>query len=152
MCEDPYDKLATVRARVGDNLCVVFLDEASCQCISFLMSFHLIMCQIKNSKGPFGGLSIFMMGEFGQISPIGETSFVAALVTFCLSRQSLLSGRKRTLTVAQAAHLFQFIQRYSLTEQVRAGSDEFWCALIRRFDFSAKESSINKAVLDYLFE
>lgn len=147
-----YDKLATVRARVGDNLCAAFLEEASCLDIPLLVCFPLNMCQLKNRKGPLGGLSIFKMGDFGQISAIGGTSFVAALVTFCISGQPLLSGRMQTLVVTQAAGLFHLFHRLNRTEQVRAGSDEFWCAFIRRFEFSAKEPPIKKEVLDDLFK
>lgn len=94
---------------------------------------------------------MFMMSDFGQIGPNNGTSFFTSIVKFCLSRQPLVSGHTRALVVAQTARLFLLFQRHNLNEQVRSGSDEVHCAFIRRFEFSAKESPINKAILDALF-
>lgn len=65
--------------------------------------------------------------------------------------QPLVSENTRSRFVAQAAQLFAQFQRFNLTEQVRAGSDESHCAFIRRFDFFADEPPTNTEVLNSLF-
>lgn len=117
------------------------------------------MCQVKNSKELFGGVSVFMMAYFGQIGPINGTSSVTALDTnqtklskIFPSKNPLPSGSARSLVRAQAARLFQLFQRQNLTEQVRAGSDEVHCAFIRRSEFSAEEPPVNADVHDILYE
>lgn len=56
---DSYDKLEFVRRRVGEDFSVVFLNEASCLDLFLLVCYIFILCQIKNSKKPFGFFCVY---------------------------------------------------------------------------------------------
>ena len=58
---------------------VLIIDEIS-MCVANLLEFvNIRLQQIFNSKHQFGGIHVVLLGDFGQLQPVGESLAKAAL-------------------------------------------------------------------------
>ena len=103
---------------------VLVLDEVSMLDVDMLVQLDQSLKSAQTDPAmkckDFGGLTVFFVGDFLQIPPIGCQSLIQVLIDIdCLKRSS--AGRLRTGIAAAA--LFQKFVKFDLNMQMRAGVD-----------------------------
>ena len=109
---------------------VLIIDEIS-MCVANLLEFvNIRLQQIFNSKHQFGGIHVVLLGDFGQLQPVGESLAKAAL-----------DG------TAGAGLVIRDFRLLKLMQQMRAASDSVHTQRIVMLSGMTGERSINMNML-----
>ena len=112
-----------------DTLAYLVIDE-----ISAVDPSLLFQCDVRFRKmlgcdhKPFGGLSVFLFGDFFQLPPPGARG--GSLVDVVIKTYVYLDADKMSETHRVAADLFRQFTITNLTQNMRAKDDEDWAGLI----------------------
>ncbi len=129
LSSDVATKLREVH-RIKD-CCLIIIDEISAVGPDMLFSIDARFRVILGDKLPFGGLSVYVFGDFYQLPPVvpSVTLFDVVLQRFVYERDS--GAKPMTEQHRSAAELFVRFRKTELQQNMRAAEDPDWAALVR---------------------
>ena len=95
-------RVTNIRKRLGRATMIV-IDEISMMGCTKFVELDSLLRKVKKKSIPFGGLDILLVGDFAQLSPVGETSIMSALVQ---STHEYVTPEKDVLLASNLASLF----------------------------------------------